>query len=395
MVRGALAVLSIAFLVISVAASLASVIKSNDPARAHAMAPWDGRVTAQLALTSLLNLRGKSERIGGILAQRALRQDATAAPAVTALGMLAQEKNDTPRARRLFAYGQLLTRRDLPAQLWAIEDSVARGDIASTLHHYDIALRTSKQASAILFPVLVEAIGDDRVRSRLITTLAAGAPWASLFIEYAAANGTNLKATALLFRDLELRNSIVPSIAKELVIARLAAKGSIEDAWRYYASLHTNARRDASRDPTFAAGLINPTLFDWQSVAADGLSASMDTNSLDVSASTSIGGILARQVQVLPPGQYRLHGHSVGIDQSEAALPYWVLTCQDGREAGRVIVPNSSSANGNFFGSMTVPMNCPMQTLALIARSSDAMTTLSGQFDRLELVPAGQQGGRT
>ncbi len=395
MIRGALAVLSIALFALSVAAALASVIRSDDPARAYALAPWDGRVTAHLALKSVLDLQGKDRSSGGVLAQRALRQDATAASAVTALGMLADEEKDTLRARRLFAYGQLLTRRDLPAQLWAIEDSVARGDVAETLRHYDIALRTSKQASEILFPILVEAIGDDSVRSRLTTTLTAGPPWASLFIEYAAANGANPTATASLFRNLELRKPIVSNIAKELLIARLVAKDLFEDAWSYYAFLHANAHRYTSRDPTFAAALSNPTLFDWQSVAADGLSASMERNSLDVSASTSIGGIMVRQVQMLPPGEYRLSGHSVGIDQSEAALPYWVLTCQDGREAGRVVVPNSLSAKGSFSGSMTVPMNCPMQTLALMARSSDAMSALSGQFDRVHLAPTGQQGGRS
>lgn len=392
-VRGVLAALLLAFGALSLAAALASVIKNDDPARAHALAPWDGRVTAQLALKTVLDLQGKGAPFDESLAQRALRQDATAAAAVTALGLRAEEKKNTPQARQLFAYGQQLTRRDLLAQLWEIEDSVARGDISATLHHYDIALRISKQASEMLFPILVEAMGDDRIRSRLITTLTSEPPWAGLFIEYAAANGRNPNATASLFRDIELRKPIISNVAKELLIARLSAKGSVEEAWQYYASFRANARRDASRDPTFAAALTNPTVFDWQSVAADGLSASIDRNSLDVSASASVGGILVRQVQVLPPGSYRLTGHSVDIDQPDTALPYWVMTCQDGREVGRVAVPNSSSAGGNFSGLMTVPTNCPMQTLALMARSSDAIPALSGQFDRVQLAPAGQRGG--
>lgn len=389
MVRIVLAALLLAFGTLSVAAALALVIKSDDPTRAHALAPWDGRVTGQLALKTVLNLQGKGARFDESLAQRALRQDATTAAAVTALGLWAEEQKNTSRARQLFTYSQKLTRRNLVTQLWAIEDAVERGDISATLHHYDIALRTSKQASQMLFPILVEALGDEKVRTRLITTLTSEPPWAGLFIEYAAANGANPNATTSLFRNLELRKPIVSNVSKELLIARLIAKGLPEEAWHYYASFHANARRDASRDPTFAAALTNPTLFDWQSIASDGLSASMEINSLDVSASTSVGGILVRQVQVLPPGVYRVTGHSLNIDQPEVALPYWVLTCQDGREAGRVAVPNSSSAKGSFSGLMTVPTNCPIQTLALMARSADTMPALSGQFDRVQLAPAG------
>ena len=95
------------------------------------------------------------------------------------------------------------------------------------------------------------------------------------------------------------------------------------------------------------------------------------------------------QVQVLPPGAYRLVGRSSGLDQPEASRPYWALTCRDGRELGRVAVPNSAQAEGQFAGELRVPAGCPVQVLALIARPSDDVSGVSGQIDAAQLVPAG------
>lgn len=97
---------------------------------------------------------------------------------------------------------------------------------------------------------------------------------------------------------------------------------------------------------------------------------------------------MLQQLQLLPPGSYRLSGHTIGIEQPAGALPYWTLRCQDGRELGRVEVPNSGVANGNFTGTFSVPAGCPVQTLVLMARSSDAIAGQSGQIDRAALMPA-------
>ncbi|MDT9096849.1 hypothetical protein RSW32_26335, partial [Escherichia coli] len=76
----------------------------------------------------------------------------------------AQLHGDVGAARRLFAYGQRLSRRDNSTQLWAIEDAVARNDIPDVLRHYDVALRTSPNLADILYPVLASASADPAIR---------------------------------------------------------------------------------------------------------------------------------------------------------------------------------------------------------------------------------------
>jgi hypothetical protein len=63
------------------------------------------------------------------------------------------------------------------------------------------------------------------------------------------------------------------------------------------------------------------------------------------------------------------------------------LQCREGRELGRVVLPDSAEARGEFDGRFTVPQGCPVQMLALVLRPSEAVSGVSGRIDRLQLTP--------
>ena len=133
------------------------------------------------------------------------------------------------------------------------------------------------------------------------------------------------------------------------------------------------------------------SVFDWQAGADTRLSAAIlrkgESALLDFSVPPSVGGVLVRQTQLLPPGNYRIEGRSQGIDQPERSQPYWTLTCKDGRELGRVALSNSNQNGGDFSGRFTVPERCEVQTLSLVARSTDDIMGVSGQIEKARLVP--------
>ncbi|MEB3025968.1 hypothetical protein, partial [Parvimonas sp. M13] len=83
----------------------------------------------------------------------------------------------------------------------------------------------------------------------------------------------------------------------------------------------------------------------------------------DFSVPVTVGGVMLQQAQALPTGRYRLSGKSAEIAQDANAAPYWTLVCGDGRELGRVTVPNSAQDAGRFAGEFTVSGNCPVQFL--------------------------------
>ena len=392
-VRITVAVIVVALGVIAVSASMAAAVRGRDPAQAHRLAIGDGRFTALLASTLSNGQASTADRHrADELASTALRQDATAVQAVAVLGITAQLRGDTRSARRLFAYAQRLSRRDLTTQLWAIEDAVARGDIPSALRHYDIALRTSRSAPELLFPVLATATEEASVRDALIKTLARKPGWGTAFAEYAAGSGPP-HATAQLFGGLRRMGVPVPPYGQAAVVSRLLAADDLKTAWSYYASLRKGADRRFSRDPSFTAALESPTAFDWTPLSEGGVVTSLqrgsgnDGGAFQFSVPTSIGGPLLQQLKFLPSGTYRLEGRASDIDPATDSLPYWQLNCGYGRELGRIEIRASSEGRSIFRGDYQVPADCPMQLLVLVARPSDAIGGSAGQIDYVRLRP--------
>lgn len=377
----------------SVAHSLAYTTRQASPEFAYALAPWDGRIAASFSAQlsgadATPEQRVKSEH----LARYALARDPTAVEAVATLGINAQLRRNPSAARRFFAYSDRLSRRDLRTRLWAIEDAVARNDIPGVLRNYDIALRTSSSASEILYPVLGAAISDVDIRNQVAKVLATRPSWAEGLLAYIASTAKDADATADLLIRLKQQGTPVAPYVSTLAVERLIAIGNVGKAWQYYTYLVPGSDRRHVRDPEFNRVNDRPTPFDWVPVVDDaGISASIqeaeNSGLFDFAASSTAGGEVLRQMQVLMPGAYLLEGISRNIQQQAVSRPYWVLTCASGQELGRVNIPNSATNGGRFSGRVTVPPGCAVQYLKLIVRPSNEVAGVTGQIDRLSLRP--------
>lgn len=388
--RGLLAAVVIAAGYVGSAHSLAQASRLTDIGRAYRVAPGNAQIKALFAqsLSGAQATPADRARADG-LAREALRRDASAVVAASALGINAQARGAVGDARRFFAYAEALSRRDMQTQLWSIEDAVARNDVPGALRHYDIALRTSPRASTLLFPILASAIADDTVRKELLRTLTRGASWAPHFINFVAGQGSEPRAAAVLFAELDRAHVPVSAEARAGLVNSLISKGLYREAWVYYAASHPGAALSSSRDSRFRADAGKASLFDWTPMETAGITVSMQSGDggggVDFSAASGVAGPMLQQMQMLPPGEYLLQGRSRDIDQAPDARPFWVLQCDKGRELGRVTVSNSADGQGRFGGRFTVPADCPVQVLALVAVPSNAMTGLSGTIESAEL----------
>jgi len=390
-VRGVLAGLAAVLGAVSVSATVANVIVKVDAARAHRLSPFDGIITASLAQQQFaVEPQSAPGSPSARLARLALRQDATAVEALTVLGLQAQLRDQTEQARPLFAYSLRLSRRELQPRVWAIEEAVVRGDIADALRSYDIALRTSSDAPNLLFPVLASAIAQPKVREGLVRIMATKPAWASDFVHYASLNAPDPRALEQFFGEASKVGMPVEETDRTALVNGLLASRFFDDAWNYYASFRPNAVRSRSRDPHFSRSGDGAAAFDWSTPEQHQVFSSIvkgrNGGAVEFSAPASLGGVVLMQTQMLPPGTYLLQGHSREIAQPAASQPYWVLSCREGPELGRVNVPNSAQNGGLFQGSFTVPSGCPVQTLSLVLRSSDEIAGVAGQIDRAELV---------
>ena len=375
-----------------VAQSFAETLARRNPALAYALAPAKGRIAAELADAEFkADPSGDPQSNAARLPLVSLRADPTAVKAVTVLGLQAQIRNHTESARRYFAYSERLSRRNFNTQLWAVEDAVARGDISGALQHYDIALRTTRAAADVLFPILTAAITDPQIRTALAATLSEKPIWTVPFIRYLVANGSNAASAGSLYADLRRAGVSIPAEADEAVVRNLLNGDEADDAWRYYASVRRGADPRRSRDPRFVAPFTSPTAFDWKASTDPNLGAIFQRRGeggvFQFATLAGVSGTLLQQTQMLPPGRYRLNGHSIGIEQADSERPFWTLTCKGGVKLARISVPNSAWDNGNFSSTFVVPAGCPVQTLTLIASPTDRVEGVTGQFDQVQIAP--------
>lgn len=389
--RGIAAIFAIFIAYFSVLSSTAAVAVRANPLQAHALAPWDGAVAAAAAqaVFAAEPVAAPSSR-AAILAREAILSDATASDAFTVLGFQSDLRGDRASTRRLFSYSLSISRRELRPRLWSVEEAVRRGDIRAALNNYDIALRTSPDATGILFPILTSALVQPRVRMHLHELLQRQPAWQRDFIAFAARNTKSPQAVAQFFTEGASRRMPVESGDQAAVVNSLASREMFPEAWEHYGRFRQGVTPGASRDEKFLLDENEPSVFDWVAVNLDGRSVTFaqGEGGADFSAPPSVSGAVLRQLQVLPAGMYRLAGESEGVDQPERSRPYWSLTCQNGVELGRVPVPNSTSSPSRFEGFFTVPPACTVQTLALQLRPSDLIGGVEGRIRNARLVLA-------
>ena len=387
-----LAILVLAGLSITDAA--ANVLVRTAPVQAHAIAPWNGVVASKAAQAAFAaNPDSSPVSRPALLARRALLSDATATDALNVLGFQAQLRGDTAAANRIFAYSLKLSRRDLPARLWAIEDGVRRGDIDGILTNYDIALRTSAEASRVLYPVLTSALAEPRIRGKLHTMLAKKPSWTESFVDYIPRHTSRPEVVAQFFSEGQKYGLPVSASDEALVVTSMANQGKFDEAWAYYRKSHPGTDRDTSRDENFKKVTAEPSVFDWNSVNADRLAVSFGAGEggADFSAPSSVGGLVMHQIQMLPPGTYRLDGVSEGVDQRDISRPYFTVVCRAGSELVRVPVSNSPDRPRRFQGQFTVPQKCPVQDLAFFLRPSDNIAGVEGRILRVGARPVAKK----
>lgn len=390
--RGALAAGLATLGFVDICDSFANVVVKVDPARAYALARDNGAIAAAYAEASFSrSLNADAGSAAGKVARSALLSDPTAVGALTVLGMQAQLRGDSDASDRIFRYSNALSRREFRPRIWAIEKAVSRGDVRDALHNYDIALRTSNKASAILFPTLAGALAEPRVRAELLDIISSQPYWRQNFFDYVALSGDDPAGAIAFFKDAEARGLQPTQANRANLVTNLAFKNQHESAWDYYRRLRPGARRDRSRDPEFALQDEVRAEFDWQPGADPRVAAAIlrdGTRSLlDLSVAPGVSGEALSQTELLPPGLYSFEGRSSGLDLPERSQPYWILACQDGRELGRIALGKGNRGDGRHSGRFIVPQGCSVQRLSLMIRPVDSITGVSGQILRAQLVP--------
>lgn len=317
------------------------------------------------------------------LALGALGRDATVASAYQALGLLADLAGERALASRLLRQSDLTSRRELPTQLWLIQESVRVNNVADALRHYDVGLRAHPEAAQILFPVLVTAIEDNEILTALIPVLDERPVWRTMFLNELAFKATAHENVVKLFAALQAARSTNEADIVARFVERMVTEGDVAAGWETYRLLDPHALRRSVRNSRFEGeGLQLP--FDWRltndtgttvQTYADGGRSGRLTYDVKPGGNTK----LAEQLLVLPEGRYRLMTRGQELQGRPVS---WHLVCAGPGSAE--LVRNKVGA-GLTAVDFAVPGNCVAQTLRLTLSDSDIPS--SGSILPLDLRP--------
>lgn len=398
--RGMAAVAGVAllgWLVLSV--GLAAVSARANPDLALRFQPGDARANARKAeLIIAQGVESRQRRVEAeTYARRALARESVSVVAWRVLGLVAGGNNDAAGARRYFQISSRLSRRDLPTQLWLIEEAVERDQIAEALKHYDAALRITASSHDMLLPVLVSATNDSRIVDELIPVLRRNPWWRRAFIGRLADNPPDTSQAVRLIRALAPGGKLPEADLARFMITKMVEKHAISDAWQVYAILKGDpgARATPLRDGQFGiADSIVP--FEWQLETNADLGAEqqgyeeggVQAHVLHVYARSGSTGFVARQLVMLPPGSYSVTGMLMAVADANAARPYWTVVCDgDGVSLGEGdIAVAGETRGGRWQGSFMVPAaKCSAQWLLFGIRSDTEGREVEADLDAVAL----------
>jgi hypothetical protein len=305
--------------------------------------------------------------------------------ALRLIGFVAETSGDISKARRLFGIAARMSRRDVGAQIWLIDDAVTRGDADQALEHFDTALRTTSAANSSLLPILIDATEERSLIAPLAKILGQAPPWRFSFYNDLVAKGPSALNIQLLYELLNKTSGAFNDDAIRGLIGRLANEKLFRQAANVYQNASGTRHHNSFNNPTFDIdGNLAP--FDWVFADADGVRGSRmqvsdgdDGNyALFYDLEPNSNGEIARQLLVLPQGRYRVVTTRRAVRGAHQALLSWQVQCAEG--AGQLL-----SADDGPDAHFTVPTSdCSAQWAIL--RGTTTGQRASGWVDNAAIV---------
>lgn len=320
-------------------------------------------------------------------AGEAFARDPLNVTSLVALGTLASIQKDDDAARSIFRHSERLSRRNLPTQLWLIEDAVSGGDIRLALVHYDRAMRTSLRSRELLIPVLAAASSHPEVASQVVPYLRARASWWAeylnrlIFTAPVPATMPAIVAAANLRTDGSEERPLLAA-----AVAHLVNLGRIDAAFGLYRPRGAQQLRNGG----FERENILPPL-DWKvrdtelDYGAAVRPAPSGGQALFIMAGTDMGGPVAEQILRLAPGRYRLSTRAGDISKRESERPVIKVACLGGVGLIDRSVPAATRAT---FMIEVPQQGCAAQRLVVESRPRPDTGSPEAWLDDVSVLPS-------
>lgn len=383
------------------AVSAAALFRSARPDAALKLVPFDARAQARAAEQLVSRPSADRRRLAAAeaLAIASLRRDPTVVTAWRTLALIAVFRGQPDRAGRLFHLTERMSRRDLPTQLWLIEENVNRNDVAGALRHYDVALRTSLSSHELLFPIILRALNDPNLVAPMARLVSTNPPWKEQFfgaLIQQPPSGNNL---ARLLEMIAARGQLSSRDLLSSIVIYLGDRREYSAAWRVYRVLKNLPRAEPGtlRNGGFEGPNRVPP-FDWRLESGTELGAETrpvpapgaDTG-LYAYAASGTSGVVASQLLLLRPGGYTLAALGGVTAASRPERVTWKIACASTPTAfiaTQSAIP-SGSAGGPIGMRFRIPAGgCEAQWLQLEISGGGAEGTAEAWVDSVRISPS-------
>ncbi|MFD1766080.1 tetratricopeptide repeat protein [Sphingorhabdus buctiana] len=374
------------------ALTVSGVTRIKNPQLALMFVPTDSSALAARADQLLFSSLKKPAPEVRSFARAALIQQAINPKALRVLGYYADAQGDAVAAETLVRYSARLSRRETGAQLWLIEASARRNDTQQALKHYDIVLRTKPEVQSLLFPRLVSAIEEPEVRAALIPYIKNGSSWTIPFLFYANANSGNLNVVV----DLVLESGGLADVdaAKSQILGlleRLVKAEQFTEARRLYMGLpgsnptKLKSVEFSNSDRTGEFGAIGWLLVVDPDAGGQFIESNAgDRPRLAIFANASTTRTVASKLLYLSPGDYQFDARVTPIDRGYGGSIRWQLRCAAKRSGTEIWTFDVVDATAR--DALTIPSNCPVQFLDLIASGGNGQTGLEAIISSVRVI---------
>ncbi|MDY0958983.1 hypothetical protein SOM26_09840 [Sphingomonas sp. CFBP8993] len=289
--------------------------------------------------------------------------------------------------------------RDGETQRLLIDAAIRRGDDGEAMRHVDALLRRRPALEPALLPALHAAAVDGPGRTALLQRLMARPAWRTAFFQRIdgippALRDAHEALLELLARQgqLDRKGELVP------YVQALAATGEAARARNLWLRL-TGAEQGAVLDPDFQRLRLDRTAdriapFEWTTRRQPGADMQLVSRaggrSLIVGVDRSAFGVLLLQQLVLGPRRYRLMTVTPSYQAMGLGVLRWTLRCLPG---GTMVAMAGAPETFGWHEDFAVPVDgCTTQILALEARRADGPSYSEARFDRVTIMPVGEEG---
>lgn len=374
----------LALAVVAALHALSMVATKGDPDAALKLFPLNGEARELVAFNRFTELASEPEELQSAAeavrepALAAFRHDPSSAKALALLTLTlpaGDDRNDAALA------ATAVNRRDLSLQGLVLQAHLANQDYPRVVETLDQILRVHITRAREFFPLLGEALRDERTIPSFVELLDGSSPWhARFFTNYALTQDDLLRNLALMREQREL----VDEEFDARLINRLARAGDMEMADRLYETLTDGQAGPTASDQALLWTSQYPP-YDWRLADARDRRAQLGTDgqTLDLFVRSGRGGVMAERLIETPAGPFAIEVEQRAGEARQSERVRIELSCL--MEAEPFF--SQPLADGQNTLQVTVLPACERMMIAVHARAFSGGSNLRNELGPISITP--------